>query len=231
MLHRNQRGLIVPPSHPMHPFLSPQNAAPTDANLGHRVHPCPLDEWTLDGAEVAAFCGRTLPFTHYHLQPIQDQGQQYELALDFDFDDEDDDAQYDEDVEINPLYGIPFGVCMLTVRDHQTGEPAGFITFRRDIHRRGTALDYDLKIFVFAVREDLRGQGYASALALGAVQALRKDLDESAPTQLNLRFIGEGKSAGGRALLNRTAANISLMHRDLFSNYQNMDCCIATNII
>ncbi len=221
----------MPSSLPMHPFLSPQNAAPTDANLGHRVNPCPLDEWTLDGAEVAAFCGRTLPFTHYHLQPIQDQGQQYELALDFDFDDEDNNTQDDKNIEINPLYGIPFGVCMLTVRDHQTGEPAGFITFRRDIHRRDTTLDYDLKIFIFAVRENLRGQGYASALALGAVQALRKDLDESAPTRLNLRFIGEGKSAGGSALLKRTAANINHIQRDLFNNYQSNCCCIATSII
>jgi GNAT superfamily N-acetyltransferase len=190
-------------------------------------------ERILTADELAPFCGHQPQQAAYHLAPITDQGAQYSLAMDFDQDDEEDeDAPHlTPEQAVNPLYGIPFGVCMLTVRSPESDHPAGFLTFRRDIRRLGATLNYELKIFVFMVQPDARGQGYGSALALGALQSIRDDIRLATPHRLNFRFVGEGKTPGGIALLNRTAKNIGLISQDFSSAYQSENFRIATNII
>jgi len=197
--------------------------------MGTRTQPlstAALHPVIVTAEEILRFSGKRPPLPLYRLEQVEDQGDQYELAMAFD-DDGDDDAG-----EVNPFYGIPFGVAMLMVRDPD-GAPAGFITFRHELRETAPGADgrrraqYAFKIFVFMVREDLRGQGYGSALAVGALSAIRDALeaisaccDEAGAGRpvVSLRFVGEGKSEGGLQLLDRVARNVGILsgevHRD-----------------
>ena len=182
----------------------------------------PLRDLLISAQDVERFSGKAPPLASYALRPVEDQGQQYELAMAFDETSDDEEVE-DEAEEVNPFYGIPFGLSMLVVND-DAGDAAGFITFRNDL-RVGDTDDegrpvaaYDFKVFVFMVREDLRGMGYGSSLAIGALSTIRHDLEDlSRPENgterpvVALRFVGEGKSAGGLRLLNRVARNLGVL--------------------
>lgn len=176
----------------------------------------------VDAGAVQRFSGKRPPHAAYRLEPVEDQGVQYELAMGFD--DDDDDAVGESDVaDVNPLYGIPAGVSMLMARDDQ-GRPAGFITFRHHLHELPPDADgrrrvqYDFKIFVFMVRRDLRGRGFGSALAVSCLSAMRDDLRSlgdrwsgAGKPAVSIRFVGEGKSEGGLMLLDRVARNLGIV--------------------
>lgn len=179
----------------------------------------------LSAEEVMQFAGKRPAHASYRLEPVADQDWQYELAMAFDSDDDQDDGD-----AVNPFYGIPFGVSMLMARD-ALGEPAGFITFRHELRETAPGPDkawraqYDFKIFVFMVREDLRRQGYGSALAVSCLSTIREDLraisgccTDTAKPAVSVRFVGEGKSDGGVMLLEAVARNLGIVsgevHRD-----------------
>jgi GNAT superfamily N-acetyltransferase len=188
---------------------------------------------------IERFSGKRPPHESYRLEPVEDQGAQYQLALDFDADhDPDHDPDAGGGEPINPFYGIPFGVAMLLARDDE-GAPAGFITFRRDLResRRpgdgGSQALYDFKVFVFMVRADLRGQGVGSALAIGCLMAMRDDLGalwrecrEGERPEVSMRFVGEGKSDGGLALLDRVASKLGILAKVVFR-----DCGLALSTV
>lgn len=200
--------------------------------MGTRTQPlsmAALHPVIVTAEEILRFSGKQSPLSRYRLEPVEDQGDQYELAMAFDDDGDDGD---DAAEEVNPFYGIPFGVAMLMVRDPD-GAPAGFITFRHELRETAPGTDgrrraqYAFKIFVFMVRRDLRGQGYGSALAVGALCAIRDDLEAisaccddagAGRPVVSLRFVGEGKSEGGLQLLDRVARNVGILsgevHRD-----------------
>ncbi len=167
--------------------------------------------------DVHRFSGKRPVLSGYRLEPVTDPGRQYELAMALDVDGDDDGE------EVNPFYGIPFGVAMLMARDER-GDPAGFITFRDDLSDMGVdamgrrRAGYVFKVFVFMVRDDLRGQGYGTALAVGALTAMREDLEAlsrpdggAAAPVVALRFVGEGKSDGGLRLLDRVARDVGIL--------------------
>lgn len=186
--------------------------------------PFPIQGVTVTADEVERFSGRRPAAGAFELRPVDDPGEQYELALDFD-DDEDENG-------VNPVYGIPQGVSMLMACDG-SGDPAGFITFRRALSdldgglpdaQGRRRLRYAFHIQVFMVRPDLRGQGYGSALAIGALRTMRDDLAEvcrvcpyDTKPEVEIEFVGEGKSPGGLALLGRVASNLGLLSDEVFA--------------
>lgn len=186
--------------------------------------PFPTQGVTVTADDVERFSGKRPLVGAFELRPVDDPGAQYELALDFDDDDEDD--------GVNPVYGIPQGVSMLMACDG-SGDPAGFITFRRALadldHGRmdpggRRRLHYAFHIQVFMVRPDLRGQGFGSALAIGALRTMRDDLAEicrlcpyDLKPEVDIEFVGEGKSPGGMALLGRVAANLGLLSDEVYA--------------
>lgn len=164
--------------------------------------------------DIERFSGRRPLCQAFHLTAVSDQGRQFELATDFDYDDD----------EVNAFYGIPFGLEMLVVGDEMCGDPVGFISFRRGLVDLDDGPDgarrvhYEFHIYVFMVRPDMRTVGYGSALAVGALTVVRDDLEHLClgrpPEQrphVAVRFVGEAKSEGGLALLERVARGIGVL--------------------